>query len=63
MKIERKFVGGTATVYLRKDEPKPIEGMQTGDALMFIDDQSAGVMFFDGENKCWIDKEGNTWKQ
>lgn len=63
MKIERQFIGGTATVYMKTTEAKPIEGMQTGDVLVFIDDQAAGAMFFDAEEKCWIDKEGNKWTQ
>lgn len=61
--IYYKYRGGPAEIYLKKGDPKPMIGIPNGSALITMDDQSVGVMFFDADEKCWIDKEGTKWTQ
>lgn len=53
--------GAPGTVYLKKNDIKPIEGIKNGMGLIFIDDMPAGAMLFDEDEKCWWDREGNKW--
>lgn len=61
--IYRKYAGGPAEVYLKTTDTKPTEEIPNGSSLIFIDDQGAGAMFFDADEKAWIDKDGATWTQ
>lgn len=50
-------------VRIKSTDTKPIKDVPNGSSLIFIDNQSAGMMLFDADEQCWIDKEGNKWTQ
>lgn len=65
MSVSYTVNGGTAIRDYRckKSDKKPIKGVPNGSTLVYIDDQRSGVMFFDADEKCWIDKDGAKWTQ
>lgn len=53
--------GMTYSVFCKKNDIKPIEGMTNASTLVYIDEMAAGAMLFDQDEKCWWDREGNRW--